>query len=206
MSGRRAGAAPPRIFPYILEHDTGFAPNPFHGWCTLACCKPVIRRTANVGDWIVGITPRANGSGNRVAYAMQVAETLTFWRYRLDPRFRAKRPLQRSRSPMKQCGHNIYPPRPCDRSGKRVLVARQFCYFGAEDVKLPRWLAFAIPKRGHLVFDAAERPALRRFVERLRQGVHGNPRTWPGDEDLCRGGRGGPGPCPPRRRRRALRH
>lgn len=47
-----------RVFTYVLDHDTGFAPNPFHGWCTLAGCKPVIRRTARIDDWIVGMTPR----------------------------------------------------------------------------------------------------------------------------------------------------
>ena len=32
--------------------DYGFAPNPYFGYCTLATCKPVIRRCAGVGDWI----------------------------------------------------------------------------------------------------------------------------------------------------------
>ena len=39
-----------RVFSYIVTHDTGYAPNPFHGFLTLACCKPLIRRTAEVGD------------------------------------------------------------------------------------------------------------------------------------------------------------
>ena len=32
------------IYEYVMTDDTGFAPNPFYGICTLACCKPVIRR------------------------------------------------------------------------------------------------------------------------------------------------------------------
>ncbi len=79
-----------RIFVYVLKFDSGFAPNPFHGWCTLACCKPAIRRTSRPGDWIVGLTPRA--LGNRVAYAMRVAESLSFEEYWSDPRFKSKRP------------------------------------------------------------------------------------------------------------------
>jgi len=31
---------------YIVRVDTGFAPNPFGRHCTLACCKPTIRRVA----------------------------------------------------------------------------------------------------------------------------------------------------------------
>ena len=79
-----------RISVYVLKHDSGFAPNPFHGWCTLACCKPTIRRKARPGDWIVGITPR--DLDNRLAYAMKVDESLTFEEYGSDRRFKAKRP------------------------------------------------------------------------------------------------------------------
>jgi hypothetical protein len=38
------------IFVYVVKHDGGFAPNPFHGFCTLACCKPKIRKGAKEGD------------------------------------------------------------------------------------------------------------------------------------------------------------
>ena len=79
-----------RIFAYILKVDSGFSPNPFHGWCTLACCKPAIRRKARPGDWIVGITPKK--LDNQLAYAMRVDESLTFTEYWSDRRFRGKRP------------------------------------------------------------------------------------------------------------------
>jgi hypothetical protein len=29
-----------RLYTYIIRFDTGFAPNPFYGFCALACCKP----------------------------------------------------------------------------------------------------------------------------------------------------------------------
>jgi hypothetical protein len=38
-----------RLFTYVITHDGGFAPNPFHGVLTLNCCKPDIRRTAQEG-------------------------------------------------------------------------------------------------------------------------------------------------------------
>lgn len=34
------------IYVYTMTSDTGFAPKPFGGLCTLACCKPQIRRAA----------------------------------------------------------------------------------------------------------------------------------------------------------------
>jgi hypothetical protein len=42
-----------KLYSYVVTHDTGFSPNPFWGCCTLADCKPAIRRTAKIGDWVV---------------------------------------------------------------------------------------------------------------------------------------------------------
>ncbi|MCH7751958.1 MAG: hypothetical protein IH898_07380 [Planctomycetes bacterium] len=33
---------------YIIRSDSGFSPNPFGRVCTLACCRPVIRRNSKV--------------------------------------------------------------------------------------------------------------------------------------------------------------
>jgi Nucleotide modification associated domain 2 len=55
------------LYSYIVTHDTGFAPNPFFGFCTLACCKPGIRKHADKLDWIVGLTPKAQE--NKVVYS-----------------------------------------------------------------------------------------------------------------------------------------
>ena len=44
-----------KLFSYVLTTDNGSTPNPFHGTCTLAVCKPAIRRAAQVGDWIMAI-------------------------------------------------------------------------------------------------------------------------------------------------------
>ncbi len=48
------------IYSYVLRYDDGVAPNPFFGFCTLAVCKPVIRRKAQVGDWIIGTGSKEN--------------------------------------------------------------------------------------------------------------------------------------------------
>lgn len=42
------------LYCYKMTHDTGFAPNPYHGVLTLATCKPTIRRCAAEGYWISG--------------------------------------------------------------------------------------------------------------------------------------------------------
>jgi hypothetical protein len=44
---------------YKVTHDTGFAPNPFHGVLTLATSKRKIRACRKAGDWVAGFASRA---------------------------------------------------------------------------------------------------------------------------------------------------
>ena len=96
-----------RLFSYIVAADTGFAPNPYHGYCTLATCKPRIRGSAEIGDWIVGTGSKANGRNGCLVYAMKVSEVMSFDEYWNDPRFLAKRP-DTSSDKKNACGDNIY--------------------------------------------------------------------------------------------------
>lgn len=80
---------------YRLDHDLGFAPNPFFGWCTLACCMPSIRQSAKEGDIIIGMAGKSGGLKNiypRLIFWMRVAEAKSFDDYWADPRFENKRP------------------------------------------------------------------------------------------------------------------
>ena len=62
-----------RLYSYVVVSDHGFAPNPFHGYCTLANCKPRIRGSAQPGDWILGSASRAGGGARprRLRHARQ---------------------------------------------------------------------------------------------------------------------------------------
>jgi hypothetical protein len=152
-----------RLHSYVVRYDSGFAPNPFYGFCTLATCKPDIRKTAAIGDWVVGTgsADKKLKRGGFVVYAMRVTETLSFTEYWDDPRFLRKRP-DLSRSRMRQCGDNIYSKNaagawqqqnsfhsqdngsPNQRhinrdtgTTDRVLVSNAFVYFGGEGPKIP---------------------------------------------------------------------
>src|SRR4051812_22922546 len=96
-----------RVYSYVIDHDLGFAPNPFHGLCTLAACKPKIRQYAQVGDYVVGTGSRPNDRLGRVTYWMRIDEIIDFDRYWSDPRFRRKRPVMRG-SLMLRYGDNVY--------------------------------------------------------------------------------------------------
>lgn len=100
-----------RFYVNILRSDTGYAPNPFHSICTLACCRPAIRRKARKGDWVIGITPKH--LGNQLAYAMHVDEAITFEQYFREGRFAAKKPRRlMTGAPFADTrGDNCYEPR-----------------------------------------------------------------------------------------------
>lgn len=150
-----------RLYSYIVLRDYGFAPNPFHGYCTLATCKPQVRRTASVGDWILGTGSAQRGLAGHAVYAMRVDETLTFDEYWNDPRFASKRPNLRG-SRKHQFGDNIYrrdehgewrqlPSHHSMHDGSRnvrnvgtdtrvdrVLVSRHFVYWGGDAPVIPQ--------------------------------------------------------------------
>ena len=81
-----------RYYFYIIARDYGFAPNPFYGFCTLACCKSQIRKHAQKGDWIIGLGSKALQCRGKIIFAMKVTETLTFNEYYKDKRFSLKKP------------------------------------------------------------------------------------------------------------------
>jgi hypothetical protein len=152
-----------RIYSYLVRYDSGFAPNPFYGYCTLATCKPDIRGSAAVEDWVVGSASndRRIRRGGHLVYAMRVTETTTFDRYSTDARFQAKKPFRRG-SRKQSCGDNIYFRNGpggawCQRdsfhsqvdgqihqshvardtSVNRVLISDDFIYFGGEGPPFP---------------------------------------------------------------------
>ena len=154
------------LYSYVVAYDSGFAPNPFNGFCTLATCKPKIREHANIGDWVIGTGSNRQGvrRGGCLVYAMRVEEALSFQGYWADPRFLKKRPNLVSSYRM-ACGDNIYSPEPGgngwnqlnsyhsqndgapsqkhikrDTSVNRVLASKEFVYFGAEGPEIAKSL------------------------------------------------------------------
>ena len=196
-----------RLFSYIITHDTGFAPNPFWGYCTLACCKPSIRRTAQKGDWIVGLSSKRNK--NRLIYAMQVSEKMTLRNYWGDKRFANKKADYNRPEVIHRCGDNIYEPgrrgfkqhhsmhskgkcvnssnKKRDLSGKYALISRRFVYLGSEAIPLPRGLRCIVATRGHRSrFPECVVSRLERFVLGRPSGIQGPPTSWPPGDDSWR--------------------
>lgn len=144
-----------------MARDYGFAPNPFFGYCTVATCKPKIRETAAVGDWILGTGSKRNDRDGHVVFAMHVTEALSFEQYWWDPRFQKKKP-NLCGSKKQAFGDNIYrrvrTPRGWaqadshhsfphgrqnsrniehDTQADRVLISEDFAYWGGAGPRFP---------------------------------------------------------------------
>jgi hypothetical protein len=199
----------PRVFSYVMVRDYGFAPNPFHGYCTLATCKPAIRRTAQLGDYIVGMGSAKQGRAGQLVYVMRVEETLTFQEYWADTRFLVKRP-NLSGSRKQWYGDNIYcqpdgeqwkqadshHSKPggvinlenlrSDTSANRVLISRDFAYWGSTGPKVPQrfreWDGVNLVHRGvghRCNFPPGLVNAFCDWVDpQLRSGRLGRPHDW----------------------------
>ncbi len=150
-----------RLYSYVVARDYGFAPNPFGGTCTLCCCKPNIRRVANIGDWVIGTGSAERQRSGRLVYAMTVTEAMSFDQYWQNPRFALKKPNLKG-SKKQAFGDNIY-SRPAGVEGwqqmdshhslpdgrpnaanivndtrvNRVLISQDFVYFGGQGPTIP---------------------------------------------------------------------
>jgi hypothetical protein len=189
-------------FSYVVPRDYGFAPNPFGEYCTLATCKPLIRRCANVGDLILGITPK--GKGNKLIYAMIVDEKLTFNEYWTDERFQYKKPVLNG-SIVEMMGDNIYFYNEHkkkwiqadshhsldkgkinkdnvlnDTQSDSVLVSTHFIYFGKDSVSLPpSFKEEIIVGRSHRCINDEDSKAIWLWLKKsYPPGIHADPTNF----------------------------
>ncbi len=153
------------LYSYCIPVDDGAAPNPYWGICTLAICKPVIRRNAQVGDWVVGTGSTGKGLANKVVYAMEVTSVKTLAEYNsyCERKTPNKIPDLLSDDITKRAGDCIYFQRggglkqrrgvhnarnyKTDVKGENVLLSEHFYYFGKDAVELPEDLR-SIVKQG----------------------------------------------------------
>jgi hypothetical protein len=160
------------LYSYCVRYDTGAAPNPYWGVCTLVICKPAIRRAARLGDWIVGLGPKTSRIGDisgHVVYAMCVTGLMSMKCYdaHCQRDLSGKMPDWASMEYERRVGDCIYdfsgPGEPClrrgvhgegnrqvDLGGMNALLSEHFYYFGDKPVPLPEHLrSIAHRTQGH---------------------------------------------------------
>lgn len=151
----------PSVFIYVVARDFGFAPNPFHGYCTLATCKPGVRKAAKIGDWVIGMGGSRLNAIGRCIFAMRVDKKITFDDYWSNPEYYEKKPVRNGSKKM-LVGDNIYFRQSAssvwqqadshhskpdgstndknlktDTSANAVLLSHHFLYFGKDAPEVP---------------------------------------------------------------------
>ena len=184
-----------RLFSYTIRYDYGSAPNPFWGVCTLAICKPVIRRVADKNDWVVGLRGDSVVFAMCVTYTKSLAEYDKYCRQHLPKKI----PTWSSRDFRCRLGDCIYDysaPNPpslrksihteenikTDIGGLNALLSEDFYYFGSQPVSLPSYLKPIVHRRGHK--SDANDPYISKFITWIRGHRHAhnttvaNPELW----------------------------
>lgn len=147
------------LYSYCIPVDDGAAPNPFWRVCTLTICKPVIRRIAQEGDWVVGVGSKNVGARNysgRLVYAMKVTKVMSLEEYDsyCQSNLPGKIPNTESSTYKRKVGDCIYDfsgngkpvqrkgvhqpqNRAKDLRGNNALLSNHFYYFGKNARKIP---------------------------------------------------------------------
>lgn len=176
-----------KFFSYVLEHDTGKAPNPYFGFCTLCLCKfrdspkkgPNIVELADEGDWIIGTggaNPKKSAGNGRLVYAMRVDKKITLAEYHANPAYACKKPCP-NRSFARQRGDNKRPENVFERKKRFVLISRHFYYFGdhAKSIPLSRRPQFEKKGVGFRYLNDKCARWFENWIKRFKRGKHGEP-------------------------------
>jgi hypothetical protein len=191
-------------FSYVVEHDYGLAPNPFGGYCTLAVCKPDIRKNINlnIGDWIIGTGSQKLKKLNHLIFAMQLEEKLTFDGYWEDKRFQYKKPIING-SLVQMYGDNFYHKNSKtqewiqevsahstvqkekhlikDTSSEIVLISQKFYYLGDQSLLIPQEFNEICKKRQGMKYKGLNEvgaKVINWLSKNSKNGISGDPLNW----------------------------
>lgn len=167
-----------KLYSYVVDHDTGFAPNPFGGFCTLVCCKfshsgkwKNVVELACIGDWVVGLggkSQRSSGHGT-IIYAMRVTKKLPLAEYCKSSRFHHRKDAEAApRQPWRQ-----------------ALISSDFYYFGQKAAVIPASL-FSELKVQRGFKNRFSREFISKFVawiKKKKRGRNGVPWVWDKEKD-----------------------
>ncbi|GGD44387.1 hypothetical protein GRI62_10650 [Erythrobacter arachoides] len=163
-----------RAYRYILTHDSGMAPCPDGGLISLATCKPVIRRVARPGDWVLGFRPGSLERG-LMLWAGRVAEKMSHGEYQRQHGNRSDAVYRMGKNGDYERLDPAYHPSQAemDRDVREPVLLFDKAvsvYLGGQPASLPDTLAqLAAAGRGHRVSEVApdELAALERWIGAL---------------------------------------
>lgn len=200
------------VYSYKMVADSGFAPNPFFGLLTLATCKASFRRARSqndIGVWVAGFTSKklcGDPVGcERLVVLFEISEIVSVADYYYDRRFRRKIPTMEHTQIVHRTGDNIYKPISSgaegvqdfeqiknphhdvssmkdDLSGRNVLIARRFFYFGRDAKILDHTIRPNVPPKqsrfGRITKGGQADKFIRHIESSFAEGIHSAPHDW----------------------------
>ena len=166
----------PCIWSYVVTHDGGTAPCVDNNLLSLCICKPVIRRGAVIGDWIIGFARKEVGE-NLIVYIAEVTEKILMEEYFIDPEVRQDKIYNFVDNEFIHYGgpiHNSPKNWKTDISGIHCLISKNFWYFGEEPLPIPEELnKFYYPFIGEKKFMELQK--LKNYMQNIKKGVYAKP-------------------------------
>jgi len=164
-----------KLYSYVVDHDYGYAPNPYNGYCTLAQCmygkkSKNITDIAEPCDWIVGTggVKKVSAGHGKIIYVMRVDEKITLAKYYSDPRFKGRVDNKR-----------------CDKynTTRHALISQHYFYFGKNAITISeipqRYLDHSLEKKGPRYRADFDPRFINQFTVWLEKkyhiGMHGDP-------------------------------
>ena len=170
----------PIIWSYVVAYDEGSAPCVDNNLLTLCICKPLIRRGANIGDWIIGFAKKKIGQ-NLITYVAEITEKISMEEYFLDSSKRLDKIYNVVDNKMVHYGGDIHnSPRnwKTDINGKYCLISQNFWYFGKDHRSNPEELyELYYPYVGQKkIINPEELNKLKNYMNGIENGVHSHPK------------------------------
>jgi hypothetical protein len=177
----------PEVWRYVVRYDRGFAPHISDNLLTLCTCKPMIRKYAKIGDYVLGFNKIRYDPGSLI-WAGRVSEKLLMGDYAI--RFPSRRDVIYHRTGWEIDGreklihyggqeHNDTKSIQTDISGEYSLLCKSFWFWGRNAVVLPDALHALIyknigqkkkiPNQGLLIM-------LEKWLEEQSSGINGEHR------------------------------
>lgn len=123
-----------KLYSYVVDHDYGYAPNPYNGHCTLAQCKFGIKAKnitdmAEPGDWLVGTggVKSVSAGHGKIVYVMRVDEKISLAEYYSKKIFKGRSDNLKSEK---------------NNKARYALISKHYYYFGRNAIDISQ-----IPKK-----------------------------------------------------------
>ena len=157
-----------KIWSYVLAVDTGFAPCIDDGILSLACCKPLIRRNAKVGDYIFGFMPKklTGFQQGRLSWMGVVSQIMPFADYmkvysgRSDAIYVSSEISPDGSTDLVHMGGEIHADAKAqqrDIFGQKAIICEPFWYWGQKGIFMPERIASKLVhyRQGHKRIEGA---------------------------------------------------